>query len=499
MKPSSAISPSVCPKPLRSAAWQAAWILLLCLSAPPLLAREGACERQVSLAEHCERILSNPGLKGGFQGVSIVSLRDGRTLYARNEDALLLPASSQKLFTAAAALDALGPDWRYVTRVLRAGTVDPDGTLQGDLYLQGSGDPLLETADLDALAQAVKRAGIRRVRGWVFGDGGRFDRQRYGAGWEWDDMPFYYAAPVSGLNINKNLVRVEVKPGMRVGDPVQVVVEPETMRVLVSVRARTGERGTSSTLAIGRETGRSVITVEGTLAIDSQPGAQTSQAVTVEEPALYAADLFLRRLAVAGVVVEGLSGEGETPIGGAEIARHESHPLSVLLARLNKPSDNLVAECLLKSLAAERIGQGSWSVGRRLVTEWLIGIGLPSYGFRIADGSGLSRHNYLSARSMTRLLTVMSRHPHGRAFTDSLPIAGVDGTLRNRMKETPAVGNCRAKTGTMSSVSSLCGYVVTKQGETLAFAILMNNHPSNEQARIVQDRIVALLAGWDAR
>lgn len=499
MKPFSSTNSSVRPKPLQSAAWRAAWILLLCLTASPLFAREGARERQATLSEHCERILSDPGLKGGFQGVAIVSLRDGRTLYAHNEDTLFLPASSQKLFTSAAALDALGPDWRYVTRVLRAGTVEPDGTLQGDLYLQGSGDPLLETADLDALAQAVKRAGIRRVRGWVFGDGSRFDRQRYGPGWEWDDMPFYYAAPVSGLNLNKNLVRVEVKPGMRVGDPVQVVVEPETMRVLVSVRARTGEKGTSSTLTIGRETGRSVITVEGTLAIDAQPGAQTSQAVTVEEPALYAAELFHQRLKAAGVAVEGLSGEGVTPVGAAEIARHESLPLSALLARLNKPSDNLVAECLLKTLAAERTGQGSWSIGRRLATERLIGMGLPSDGFRIADGSGLSRHNYLSARSMTRLLEAMYRRPDGKAFIDSLPIAGVDGTLRNRMRETPAAENCRAKTGTMSSVSSLCGYVVTKRGETLAFAILMSNHPSNEQARIAQDRIAALLAEWDEK
>jgi D-alanyl-D-alanine carboxypeptidase/D-alanyl-D-alanine-endopeptidase (penicillin-binding protein 4) len=492
-------SPSASSRHARSAVLRIVLALLLCLSVEPLLSQEGAPERQTTLAEQCERILSNPGLKGGIQGVYVQSLQDGRVLYARNEDVLLVPASSQKLFTSAAALNALGPDWRYVTRVLRTGKVDADGTLHGDLYLQGSGDPLLRTEDLDALAQAVRRAGIRRIRGWVFGDGSRFDRQRHGAGWEWDDMPFYYAAPVSGLNVNKNLIRVEVKPGNRVGDPVRVVVEPELMRVLVSVRARTGEKGAASQVAIGRETGRSVITVEGTLSIDAQPGARAYEEVTVEDPTLYAAELFLRRLEAAGAWVEGLHGEGDAPARAEEVARHESLPLSALLALLNKPSDNLVAECLIKTLAAEKTGQGSWSVGRRLVTEWLIRVGLPSDGFRIADGSGLSRHNGLSARSMARLLETMYRHPHGKVFLDSLPIAGVDGTLRNRMKETPAAGNCRAKTGTMSHVSSLCGYVATKQGEMLAFAILMNNHPSNEQARIAQDRIVVLLAGWEQK
>jgi D-alanyl-D-alanine carboxypeptidase/D-alanyl-D-alanine-endopeptidase (penicillin-binding protein 4) len=463
------------------------------------MALDGVRERQTTLAEQCERILSDPGLKGGFQGVCIQSLRDGRILYARNEDILFLPASSQKLFTSAAALNALGSDWRYITRVLRSGRVDPDGTLQGDLYLQGTGDPLLEAKDLDALAEAVKRAGIGRIRGWVFGDGDCFDRQRYGAGWEWDDMPFYYAASVSGLNVNKNLVRVEVKPGNRVGDPVQVTVLPDSMRVLVSVRALTGEKGAASTLTIGRETGKNVITVEGTLAIDARPEAQTSEAVTVEDPVLYAAELFVQRLEAAGVTVEGLSGEGNTPVAAVEVARHEGLPLSALLQRLNKPSDNLVAECLLKTLAAEKTGQGSWRIGRRLATEWLVSVGLPSDGFRIADGSGLSRHNYLSARSMVRLLEAMYRRPDGNVFIDSLPVAGVDGTLRNRLKETPAAGNCRAKTGTMSHVSSLCGYVATKEGEMLAFAILMNNHPSNEQARIAQDKIAALLAGWDKK
>jgi D-alanyl-D-alanine carboxypeptidase/D-alanyl-D-alanine-endopeptidase (penicillin-binding protein 4) len=441
------------------------------------------------------------GLKGGFQGIVIQSLREGSVWYERNPEILFLPASNQKLLTSAAILNALGPDWRYATLLLRAGTVDAKGTLRGSLYLKGSGDPLLEDEALDEFVQAVKRAGIRRLAGRVLGDDSRFDRRRYGDGWAWDDMPWYYSAQISALNLNENLVRVKTEPGAKPGDPVRVTVTPDEGYVKVVLRAKTGPKGSKSALFIGRELGRNRITVDGALAQDAKPEEHRPAPITVESPARYAAVVLTSKLRRAGVRVDGEGREGVAPQTGAvEIGRHLSPPLKEILKRLNKPSDNLVAECMLKTLGAEKgtTGAGTTAAGREAALAWFKSIGMDPNGVDMADGSGLSRQNYVSPRNLAKLLQTMYTHPSAQVFLDSLPVAGVDGTLRNRMKGTPAEKNCRAKSGYVSGVSSLSGYVTTKDGEPLLFVILMNNHRArNAVAMAVQNKIVELLASWE--
>jgi D-alanyl-D-alanine carboxypeptidase/D-alanyl-D-alanine-endopeptidase (penicillin-binding protein 4) len=309
-------------------------------------------------------------------------------------------------------------------------------------------------------------------------------------------MPYYYSAQISGLNLDENVLRVTVDPGRRAGDPVRVTVTPTDRYAKLIVQARTTEKGQPSALRITRDLGQNDILVEGTLAVGAKPEDHRPEPITVENPTRFAAFYLMDRLARAGVEVTGGIGEGETPTSGTtEVARHEGEPFSEVLKKLNKPSDNLVAECLLKTLGAVKGKTGSTAAGREVAEAWFKSIGFDMGGLDMTDGSGLSRENFVSPHNFAILLKTMASHPNGKVWIDSLPIAGVDGTLRNRMKGTPAAGNCVAKSGYVSSVTSLSGYVTTKDGERLLFTMLMNNHKArNAVATGVQDKIVELLA-----
>lgn len=452
---------------------------------------------QSQIAAQIDSLLNTPSLLGGIQGVLVQSLADGSVWYEHNPDLLLLPASNQKLFTSAAALNLLGPNWRYVTILLRYGRVDRKGTLHGNLYLKGSGNPLLSDKDLYTFVQAVHRAGIRRIRGSVIGDESCFDRRRYGDGWAWDDMSYYYSPQISALNLNGNLVRVQVYPGKKVGAPLRVIVAPTKNYVQVINRAATRAKGTRSRLVIERELGKNRILIEGTLALDSPPDTRKPQGITVENPALYAAHVLTMQLRSAGIRVDGSPTTGISPRLAVEVARHYSPFLSEILKHLNKTSDNLIAECLLKTLGVEK-GKtrfGTTEHGIRVAKVALNRLGIDPDALHMADGSGLSRLNLVSARNVAALLRAMHAHPHAKTFLDSLPLAGVEGTLKHRLKGTPAENNVRAKTGTMRNVSCLSGYVTTPD-EPLIFVILMNNHRDNAAARDIQDKITSLLASW---
>jgi D-alanyl-D-alanine carboxypeptidase/D-alanyl-D-alanine-endopeptidase (penicillin-binding protein 4) len=451
-----------------------------------------------AFVEKVDALLADPGLKGGFQGVWVQSLASGRVWYERNADLLFVPASNQKLLTSAAALHTLGPDFRWVTTLDRKGSLDDDGTFHGHLYLKGSGDPYLRDTDLDPFVDSVKASGIRRVKGKLIADDSRFDRELYGSGWSWDDMPYYYSAQVSALNLNGNLVTVDPEPARKAGDAVTVTVTPAASYARVVVRARTVEKGEPSKLTITRALGQNEITVDGVLAIGTRAEDHAPVRVTVEEPALYAASVLRDKLRRAGVEVTGGIERGVTPEGVSPVAQHRGEPLSEGLKRLNKPSDNLAAECLLKTLGAEKGKTGSIAAGREAARAWFKEVGMDPEAIRMEDGSGLSRLNFVTPRAYASMLLAMAAHPHATTFIESLPVAGVDGTLRSRMKGTLAEKNAKAKSGYVSNVSSLSGYVSTKSGEPLLFVMLMNNHPSrNAVPMAVQNRIVELLAGWE--
>jgi serine-type D-Ala-D-Ala carboxypeptidase/endopeptidase (penicillin-binding protein 4) len=434
-------------------------------------------------------------------GACVRSLDRGDELYARNADAAFVPASNQKLLIAAAALDVLGPASSFTTRVLALG-LRRGAILEGDLVLRGGGDPTLTTDHLATLADAVHAAGIRRVTGHVRGDDSHLDRQRLGYGWSWDDEPFAYAAPISGLTLNRNTVGVEVRPAARAGLPPLVRLDPPSARMSVRVRAVTGLPHEPVTLEVSRVHARDEIVVTGRLPRDSEPVAAR---VTVQDPPLYAAAVFTALLRERGVRVDGPPVLLTAPPGARLVHEVRSPPLAEMVREMNKRSDNLIAETLLKQLGARdgdpTPGAGIAGRGEAVLRAFLARCGVSGPALALADGSGLSRQDLVSPRNLVQLLAAMDRHPARVAFFDSLPVAGVDGTLRRRMLDTPAQGSVRAKTGTLTHVTALSGVATARNGERLVFSILTNNYPGPLSAshgpRAMEDAVAAALAQFE--
>ncbi|MBM3493098.1 MAG: D-alanyl-D-alanine carboxypeptidase/D-alanyl-D-alanine-endopeptidase [Armatimonadetes bacterium] len=451
-----------------------------------------------ALVRDIDSALTDPELRGGIQAVLVESLATGETWYERSPDILMLPASNQKLLTSAAALHLLGPDHRFETRVYsRAGALSK-GRVHGDIVLKGGGDPFLDDEGIASLARQMRAKGVRSIDGGVIGDPSVFGEQGYGDGWAWDDMTYYYSVPVSGLNHRSNVMRLRAIPGKAVGARADVVVEPTNLYGTVVSLVRTAAKGVTPRLSVERRLGADHVVVRGHVPMGIPIGTSATVTVSVENPALYAATRLTQALREVGITVarDPRAGAASTRRWKA-LAEHRGETLTKVLARLNKPSDNLAAECLLRTLATARGKPGTVQNGRDEALAWYQSIGMQRRGIIMMDGSGLSRQNFVSARNLAILLRHMHRHPSAAAFRDSLPVAGVDGTLRNRMKDTPAAANCRAKTGYVSNVSSLSGYVSTAAGEPLMFVMLMNNHPCrNAGATAVQDRIVKALAAY---
>ena len=500
-------------------------------SASPSASTSASASR---LASALDAILDAPALQNDFVGACVMRVRDGQVLYARNADRVFLPASNNKLLTSFAALQMLPSDFAYHTQVRTRGEVDEDGTLRGDLLLVGGGDPVLSLANLDALAQQLAAAGVRDIRGGLRYDDKRYDRQWLGVGWTWDDEAASYSAQISALNVNANCVSVQVLPGKRAGDAARVQVTPSYAAIRVENRAVTGLAKSASSIVIDRARGQNVIVVTGALAGDADTRTQSAVDVTVENPARFTATLFEDALKRAGIRVhdrkilpldEGVK-PGVTIAPARLLAEHVSPPLPQLLLRMNKPSDNLMAECLLKAVgafgkasgaavsdapassssliaapafpASVRVGtSGAEGTGAQTARQAFAAAGMNLNGVRQVDGSGLSRGNYVSPRNLARLLVAAQSRSWFPVLYASLPIAGVDGTLRNRMKNTPAMNNCRAKSGSLSHVSCLSGYVTTPNGDLLAFSLLMNNHLGPMRAcTLAQDDVVNFLAAY---
>ncbi len=438
-----------------------------------------------------DKLLQNPALAHSITGVLVVSLKDGRTLYEQNADLMLIPASNQKLLTSATALHRLGADFRFATRLWMNGKIDAQGVLHGDLILQGGGDPTLLLKDIEAMAEAVEKAGIRRVEGYLLYDESLFDGIRRGWDWAWDDEPYYYSPCLSAICVERNAVTVFVSPGEKVGDTPRIRLFPPTDYLLVRNEATTSPAGTPSTIYITREHARNIAIVRGEIPQDARPDS-ARQALSIEEPPRYAMWLLREAMEKRGITTRyRTSLPDRVPEGARLLHTHTSPPLGEILPLLNKPSDNLIAECLMRTLGAVVYREGSAAAGERVMLEFLKEAGLDLAALNIVDGSGLSRRNQVSARNLVTLLRYMASHPQAKVFRDSLPIAGVDGTLRGRMVNTPAQGKVRAKTGSLGRVSTLSGYLTTQAGEEWVFAILMNNYNGSAAvARSVQDAIL---------
>lgn len=447
-----------------------------------------------NLKQNIDAILSDPALQGGVQGVFVKSLKTGETLYEHSADTLLLPASNMKLYTSATALDALGPNFTYSTGIYTTGQLLSDGTLKGNIVVKGGGDPVLETPDLNELAAQVRKSGIKKISGGIIVDDFYFDDERLGASWEWDDLTYYYSAPIDALNLNRNVVQVYVAPGKSAGKPALVRIEPAVDCLSIDNSCVTGAAGTQESISVARKLGTDIVKIRGSVPLDKTSN-NAIESVTVPDPAVYTGCVFRNALNQAGIRVNGKVARAHTPSDAKPLCSHISPPLSKIVALLNKPSDNLIAEVLLKTVGAAKKGNGSDEAGIEVEHEFFSRAGLESNCIYPADGSGLSRRDFVTARGTVKLLEYMYNHPSGKWYIDSLPIAGVDGSLRSRMKQTPAEANVKAKTGSLNRVSSISGYVNTASGEPLAFSIIMNNHScSGGTTHNLQDKICVLLA-----
>lgn len=476
-----------------------------------LLFWDAAAVGAQALAERVQAILSASTARRAFWGIQVLDLERREVLAEVRPDGYFVPASNTKLFTTALALVRLGPDYRFRTRVLAEQRPDPEGRVRGDLVLAGGGDPTLSNrtypyvkgpptgdplAGIEELAAELYAAGLRRLEGDVVGDDTAYPWEPYPDGWALDDAVWEYGAPVSALSVADNVIRLRLKAGAE-ATPVSLTLSPQLPYYFVDCRLKV-ERG-GGRIWVERLPGSWHLRLWGAMA----PGESRELAVAMHDPALYAARALLDALRRRGVAVRGqaLARHRYTnqawPMGqpgGVELARRESPPLIEVLRVIDKVSQNLHAEIVLREVGRVLRGEGSREAGLIEMAAFLDEVGVPRGEYRFLDGSGLSRLNLVTPAAIVRLLDYMYRSPYREAFLSLLPIGGEDGTLGSRFSGAASARRIRAKTGTLSLSNALSGYAESSRG-TLAFAILANNAlaPAAE-VRAAIDKIALLMA-----
>jgi D-alanyl-D-alanine carboxypeptidase/D-alanyl-D-alanine-endopeptidase (penicillin-binding protein 4) len=478
-----------------------------------------------------DAILARADVARGFWGVEIEELESGRVVYSHDADRLFTPASNTKLFTTAAALALIGPEYRIRTTVESASLPDKYGRLSGDLVLVGRGDPNLSGRSLpfnrkterplapahvlEEIADQVVAHGVKSIDGDLVADDSFFVYERYGEGWTQDDLQWEWGAPVSALAINDNVVYVNILPAERVGERAFVSISPFAEYYHIENRVLTSPAGTGPRkVFIQRQPGSTRLEIWGDIPLDD---AGAGEALAIEEPAEFCARLFWELLAKRGVKLYGRTRARHTamaslntftvtanaPLGGGDdtpqpvsaspvvLAEHDSSSLGVDIQVINKVSKNLHAEILLRLLGREKGMSGSSAGGLNVLRGFLAQADVRPEEYAFYDGSGLSRENLVSPRATVKLLRFAAQQSWGAQYMASLPVAGVDGTLASRFKTLPPTARLRAKTGSLEHVNVLSGYLTTSEGERLVFSIMGNNHTlTNKKATDVLDEIV---------
>ena len=477
------------------------------------LQKQGALTKKqaASFASRVEGLLGTGPAGKGEWGLLIVDGKTGETLFQQNADRYFLPASNMKLFTTALALAKLGPDYRFHTPLETRGSIS-NGILTGSLALVGRGDPNLsnrrfpyqqkEEFDgppekvLAELADAVVAKGVKEISGDVIGDDSYFPRERYPSGWEIDDMVWEYGAAVSAIVVDDNTVTLALTPGDQPGRAVQAAESPATPDFLVKNEVTTSAPDVKSELTLRREPGASLVVIQGTMPAGGPP---RKLVLAIEEPAQHAAALLKHLLEDRGVRVDGVArARHEAPRTQEDptvLAEHVSVPLREAVKLINKISQNLHTEMLLRTVARQ---SGMWATADDLMKvpqDFYASAGIDPDDVVQSDASGLSRHNLVTPRAIVALLTFAQSQPWFATYYDSLPVAGVDGTLEDRMKNTLAAGHIHAKTGSVVHVRTLSGFAETPSGRRLIFSFLSNNQGgrNHEAADALTGLCVAML------
>jgi serine-type D-Ala-D-Ala carboxypeptidase/endopeptidase (penicillin-binding protein 4) len=485
------------------------------------------------LIHEIQTIVDDPESARGFWGVSAISLDTGRTIVALNQDKLFTPASNAKLFTTAAVFGLIGPDYRFKTTVETLGSLDKYGRLNSDLILVGRGDPNLSGRTLpynvhterktppiqvlQDLADTLVQHGLKYVDGDVIADDSYFVWERYGEGWSQDDLAREWGAPVSALTINDNVIFVNIMPADRPGERAFLNISPFPEYYKIDNRVITTPAGSGPrTVSINREQGANLLTFYGNIPQDD-PGF--GEALAIDDPADFAARLFRQLLEERGVTIYGRARTRHTELasmqtfsitsmasGGGNsmrpaipvpmvLASYQSQPVTQDLRVINKVSQNLHAELMLRLLGKEKGNSGSVQGGLEVLRGFLVNAGLKPEQFVFFDGSGLSREDLVSPQATVLMLRYCHQQSWGQAFADTLPVAATDGSLADRFRNTPAAGVVRAKTGSLTHVYSLSGYATTQSGDHIAFSVMTNNNnmPTRKALDTIDQIVVRLL------
>jgi D-alanyl-D-alanine carboxypeptidase/D-alanyl-D-alanine-endopeptidase (penicillin-binding protein 4) len=404
----------------------------------------------------------------GKLGVVVRSLKSDETIFEYNADGLFVPASNVKIITSVTALSLLKADYRFKTEFYSGGEI-LNGVLYGGLYIKGYGDPTLKTEHLNSIAYEFKKRGIKEIKGGITVDDSYFDKARYGKGWKEKWKGDVFSPPISALSLNYNTFDINIHPS-KLGRAPVVGLEPKGTNVNIINKAIT-RKGKNTLVAHWLEEGKTIILKGGI----SPHASFFKIQLTVENPALYTGSVFKKILEESGIKVQGFITMGEVPSWAEIFYTHFSPPLHVIITEYNKNSVNIIGENIVKTLGAEIKGTpGTWEKGSQVVSEFLRKIGIKD-GFTIVDGSGLSPLNQVSPKTLTEILKYAYKDRLiSIEFISSLPIGGVDGTLKKRFRMSKVEGRVLAKTGHLDNVSALSGYLFTENGDVLVFSILAN-------------------------
>jgi D-alanyl-D-alanine carboxypeptidase/D-alanyl-D-alanine-endopeptidase (penicillin-binding protein 4) len=477
--------------------------------------------------------LAGPNARKAYWGIFVTDAATGQTLYELNADGLFTPASNAKIFTSAFAFATLGSDYTFRTTIETSGQLDANGRLRGDLSLVGRGDPDLSNRKLpfvqkverdgDAdkiiaeLADAVVARGVKRIDGDIIGDDSYFAYDPYPEGWTTGDLYFSFGAPISAIALNDNVITVDIRPGEHLDDPAQLTVEPAAGYETFGHEITTAPSASKVKFSVVREPGVKPVLLRGSIPLGSAP---VKIDLALQEPAEYSAALLKKLLEARGVEISGTARalHGPPPERQADggnvltpspivvaprppanpplvLAEHKSLPLIESIRLLNKISQNLHAELLLRTIAREKANIGTTDAGIELEKQFLRAAGIADGDVVLVDGSGLSRQNLVSPRAVVQMLAYAAQQPWCDSFRSTLPIAGEDGTLEDRLKGTAAAGRIHAKTGSLEHVRGISGYATTLHGENLVFSIFTNNNaaPPHEQSAVFDAILIAMI------
>lgn len=459
-------------------------------------------ERSFFLSSSIDQVIEmEPALKGSLVGISIRDPVSGEIIYEHNGNTRLAPASNMKLLTAAVALSILGENHTFSTEIYTDGTLN-NGLLSGNLYVKGKGDPTILKEDLDRFAEELAKKGIQTINGNIIGDNSWYDNVPFSEDLAWSDENSYYGASISALTLSPDkdydagTVKVSLAPNSKIGHTPIISITPKTTELKIVNTAKTVDEKGEKDITITRLHHSNTIEIEGTIPYEA---TAVNEWVAVESPMKYTLDVFLRSLSENGITLNGSLQEGFTPDISVLITKKYSIPLSELLIPFMKLSNNTIAETLLKELGKVKKGEGSFEKGLEVMEEELLDFGLQRNEMMIRDASGISPIDLITANQITQLLHGVQAYSWFPTYLHALPVAGdsdrmTGGTLQKRLSTENTKGMVFAKTGTLTAVSSLSGYVETRTGKKYIFSILLNHLLDEDKGKIIEDKIVELIA-----